>query len=279
MRCTVLMENKSEGTLACEHGLSLWIENRDHKFLLDTGATDAFLQNADALGIDLNEAEAAILSHAHFDHSGGFRGFFQRNSHAEVYLQETAKEACYSIYHDKKRYLGIPEGVLKEYPKRFRYSSGEVHLADGVWLLPHSSQGLWKRGEKAHMFRQTKEGLMVDDFQHEQSLVIRTDRGLTVFNSCSHGGIDVIVEEVRRRFPDEKVYAVAGGFHLMTSKGIHTLAYAPEEVEALGNRLKELGVEQIYTGHCTGEPAFQILKEQWGGRVHYLMAGTVFGWE
>ena len=68
------------------------------------------------------------------------------------------------------------------------------------------------------MYRKQGEGYVVDDFAHEQSIVIESQKGLIVFNSCSHGGIVNIVDEVHHAFPNEQVYAVVGGFHL---KGIH----------------------------------------------------------
>lgn len=279
MRITVLIENTSDGKLACEHGLSLWIRYGSSQILLDAGSTDAFLMNAAAMGIDLKQVDAAVLSHAHYDHSGGFSAFCNYNHHARIYLQKSSKEACYSLYQGKKRYLGIPETVLKECEDRFCYVEGELELCKGVWLLPHTAEGLSERGVKAHMFRKTRHGFTADDFSHEQSLVLETPRGLVLCSSCSHGGIDTIVKEVKKRFSGRKVCTVIGGFHLMTPGGISTLAYTPEEVTALGHTLFQEGVEEIYTGHCTGEPAFTILKEYWPERVHYLRTGSVLEWD
>ena len=114
-----------------------------------------------------------------------------------------------------------------------------------------------------------------DDFHHEQSLVFDTDDGLVILNSCSHGGIDNIVEEVKATFQGKKVLAVIGGFHLMALTRTSSMSIKAEEVEALENRLIDLGVEHIYTCHCTGEPAYKILKKTLGERVEYFSTGTV----
>ncbi|MCD7806939.1 MAG: MBL fold metallo-hydrolase, partial [Lachnospiraceae bacterium] len=73
---TVLIENTATGTLTCEHGLSLLIQYADKRILLDAGSTNAFCQNADAMGVSLTDLDAYVLSHGHYDHSGGFEELF-----------------------------------------------------------------------------------------------------------------------------------------------------------------------------------------------------------
>ena len=106
-----------------------------------------------------------------------------------------------------------------------------------------------------------------DDFSHEQSLVFQTDRGLIIFNSCCHAGADVIVRETQEAFPGQTIRALVGGFHLFETPDA--------DVYALGRRLAESGVEEIVTGHCTGERGFQILKEVLGERAKQLRTGLV----
>ena len=104
-----------------------------------------------------------------------------------------------------------------------------------------------------------------DDFSHEQSLVMETERGLVVFNSCSHAGADVILSEVAEAFPTQRLYAVIGGFHLFEA--------SEEAVRQFAGRLKKTGVEKIITGHCTGEQSFAILKEELGDAIMQLYTG------
>ena len=114
---------------------------------------------------------------------------------------------------------------------------------------------------------------IADDFAHEQSVVFETGKGLVIFNSCSHGGIVNIVREVQMALGGQKVYAVVGGFHMMKLSGMDTLAIPEEEVVETAQELKGLGVEEIYTGHCTGNIAFGILKKELGEMVHALGTG------
>ena len=72
LRLTVLIENSAPEHLIAEHGLSLHLQYEGHAYLLDAGTSGIFVRNADALGIDLGQVEAAALSHGHDDHAGAF---------------------------------------------------------------------------------------------------------------------------------------------------------------------------------------------------------------
>lgn len=275
MKVIALIENKSDSDLISEHGLAVYIEFNGKHYLLDTGASDSFIDNAAKLGVDLSTVDAAILSHSHYDHSGGYNGFFAINKKANVYIREEAKELCYTKIGVIKHYIGIPKGILDKYADRFIYVHNDYKIDEGVWIISHKTDNLELRGKKAHMYRMTENGLKADDFHHEHSLVFETPNGLVILNSCSHGGIDNIVHEVKETFQDQKVLAVIGGFHLMGLTGTSSMSIKAEDVEALGNRLAESHVEHIYTCHCTGDPAYRILKKTLGDKVEYFSTGTM----
>ena len=115
------------------------------------------------------------------------------------------------------------------------------------------------------MYQKTSRGYVFDDFSHEQSLVIDTDKGLVIFNSCSHGGASNIINEVQNTFKDKKVYGLVGGFHLFNK--------TEQEVRDLAHKIKETNIEYICTGHCTKEAAYNILNEELGDKLHQLHVG------
>lgn len=280
MKITALMENRAPEGLLCEHGLCVHISCKGRNYLLDTGSSDAFLNNAAALGIDLSQVDMGFLSHAHYDHSGGYRGFFSLNSHAPVYLQNAARGAFYyKIAGPVKKNIGIPDGILETYADRFCYVDGDQTLAPGVFLLSHHTPDLSVRGKKAHMYKRVGEKLSIDDFSHEQSIVFEAKDGLVVFNSCCHGGIENIIEEIQTAFPKKEILAIIGGFHLMGVTGTESCAFSEHEIRMLGRLLAESGVHKFYTGHCTGHPAFRILKEELPEKLEYFMTGTVLEFE
>ena len=275
MKIAVLLENTAcAGGIGAAHGLSLYLETPGHKLLFDMGPNAAFAENAQAMGVDLGAVDTAVLSHGHYDHAGGFAAFFGRNDHAPLYLRPQAEEPSYQILGEKRAYLGVPEALLAQ-AGRLRAVTGPTQIDPGVWLLPHTTPGLERRGEKVHMYRQTAEGLRPDDFAHEQTLAVELPAGLAVFSSCSHAGADTVVREVLAAFPGKGVRAFFGGFHLMGAGGASTLGVRPERAAALGEALLELGVEEVWTGHCTGLPAFDLLRPVLGERLHYLSTGTV----
>ena len=119
MKVSVIIENTSENEiLAAEHGLSLYIEYEEKKYLLDAGATGVFLQNANHMGIDLSNVDYCILSHGHYDHAGGFGTFFEKYKKC-VYAMSTAVDEYYSGSGGNIHEIGIPKDILKEYGKQF----------------------------------------------------------------------------------------------------------------------------------------------------------------
>lgn len=267
MKATVLVDNIKSGDIKGEWGLSIYIENNGKNILLDVGASPLFLKNAKALGLSVGDVDAAVLSHAHYDHADGMRAFFEENQKAKFYLRESAGENCYFKKFFIKKYIGIPKKILSDYENRFVFLSGDFELFDGVYLIPHKTSGLDSIGKRENMYRKEKDGWKPDDFSHEQSLVIETEKGLVIFNSCSHGGAVNIINEVSRTFPDKTVFALIGGFHLFNKPS--------REVREVGKRIAETGIQYVCTGHCTKEKAFAVLKEELGERLHQLKVGMV----
>lgn len=264
MKITVLVDNIPHGNLEAEWGLAVYIENEGHKLLLDTGASDLFIKNAEKIGIDLRNVEAGFLSHAHYDHSDGMDAFFEYNPSAKFYLREGSKENCYDT-KDELRYVGIKQGIMEKYADRICFVEGDYEVMKDVYLIPHKTPDLKLIGEKMFMSVKENNKFVPDDFSHEQSLVIRTAKGLVIFNSCCHGGASNIINEIQETFPGESVYAILGGFHLYRS--------SDNEVRQLGIRIKDTGIERVYTGHCSLELGYELLKEVLGNQVEQMYCG------
>lgn len=265
MKATVVVDNIRTEELHGEWGLCVYIEFDGKTVLLDAGSSGLFVENAEALGLDLKEVECGVLSHAHYDHGNGMEQFFRANSRAKFYVRSACRENCYSQKTYYRKYIGIPKGILKKYKDRIVYASGDYQLAEGITLVPHKGEGLEAIGRREKMYLKVKGGWKWDNFAHEQSLVFDTPKGLVIFNSCCHGGAANVINEVAATFPDKKVLALIGGFHLYNK--------TESEVRKLAAKIKETGIEYIYTGHCTGEKAFGILKEELGDCVKQLHVG------
>lgn len=267
MKATILTDNIENGSLKGEWGLSVYIEYGDKKILLDTGASELFAENAKKLELPLCGVDYAVLSHAHYDHADGMERFFAENDKASFYLQKSCLENCYFKKWIIRKYIGIKKGMLKNTEPRLIYVSGDMELCPGVSLIAHRTQGLSAVGIRENMYRKTPDGFKPDDFSHEQSLVFDTEKGLVVFSSCSHGGAVNIINEIGEAFPDKKVYALIGGLHVFNKPD--------DEVRALADRIRQTGIEYIFTGHCTGDKQYKILKKELGDCVHQFKAGLV----
>jgi len=262
---TVLTDNTANGDLCGEWGLSIHIEYEGHRYLLDTGETDLFLQNAGKLHIPIEDVEYGILSHAHYDHSNGMEAFFGANRKAQFYVRSEARRKCYDRCAETPKYIGIRDGILEDYPDRIVYLDHDLELNPGVHILGHHTAGLEAQGLRASMFIRDGNGWKPDDFRHEQSLVFETDAGLVLFSSCSHAGADVILREAAALFPGREIRAMIGGLHLF----IRT----PQEVRALAQSMRGTGIRKVITGHCTGDAALAVLREELGDAVETLYCG------
>lgn len=267
MKAIVLVDNIGNDVTKGEWGLSIYIEYNDKKVLLDVGGSNLFLKNAKRMGIAIEQVDFAVLSHAHYDHAGGMKDYFENTIDTKFYVQQTCKENCYFkkwIFH---KYIGIPKGVLEKYSNRIVFAKGDYNISKGVSLIPHKTEGLSAIGKREMMYQREVSGWVQDDFSHEQSLVFKTENGLVIFNSCSHGGADTIINEVQATYPEENILALIGGFHLVKT---------PEKmVRDLAKGIKKTGVKHVYTGHCTGKRAYNILKEELGDIVEQLHVGLV----
>jgi 7,8-dihydropterin-6-yl-methyl-4-(beta-D-ribofuranosyl)aminobenzene 5'-phosphate synthase len=272
-----LIENTADHGLPGEHGMAIWMELGGRAYLLDTGASGVYADNARKLGVDLRKVRGAFLSHGHYDHAGGIARFLEENDTAKVYLRSSACQGHFVRRENGQlEDIGVQPGLLERNPQRFVLVDSDVEVEPGVWLLADQVENTQRRAEETGMLCCQKDGTLVpDSFDHEQSVVLEGGDGLVILNSCCHAGVVEIVKSVQRRFPNRKIQAVVGGFHLMGAGGADTLGTSPEEVVELGQALIDLGVRKLVTGHCTGTPALVLLKENFGDRVIHFTTGTV----
>lgn len=268
MKIINLIEN-APGAHDClfEHGLSFYVETAKHKLLVDTGASASFLTNAQTLGIDLTQVDTVILSHGHYDHAGGILSFAELNPNAKIWIQKSAADAYYHKNEELEKYIGIDPEIQK---------LSQVEWIDGNYQIDNelsvfagvTGRTLWPAGNLELKVKQGNE-FYQDTFQHEQYLVIEETDKRVLISGCAHNGILNILEQYRTLYgsnPD----MVISGFHMQKKSG-YTEADL-EAVQATAQELKQLDT-QFYTGHCTGEVPFQVMKEIMGEQLVYVHSG------
>lgn len=267
LKIVVLSDNTESLDFKGEHGLSLYIETPHIKILLDAGQSPLFMENAKKLDIDLSDVDIAILSHSHYDHADGFETFFETNKKATLLVRKEAGEKFYSEHPEGMKYIGPARGMFSRYSDRIKFiDSDNYRIGDSFpgFLIPHTTAGLDEIGSKSRLFTEEKGSLKPDDFSHEQSLVIKTDKGLVILNSCSHGGVKNIIREVTSAL-GENVYAYIGGFHLSKC--------SEDEIKSYADTLASLSISHIVTGHCTGDLAYEIFHARLGEKVLKMHSG------
>lgn len=260
MKVTILNDNRSSGSrFVCEHGLSVLLQWDGKSLLLDTGQTDKYVKNAEALHIDLSAVDACVLSHGHYDHSGGLAYLDRR---IPIYIGKGATQVRYSLSSVMKKANGMPRPeILREF---------EVHEVEGVLRLDDEVT-LFALPEDApanpHLVVDGEKGGNVPDrFGDEIFTLVRTGGCTLLFGGCTHHGLEQLLAYVREHLGVEKLSAFVGGLHLSGQ---------PAEVIAqqADAALRHLHVERWIVNHCTGAEALMYWRDRFGALDGY--SGTV----
>jgi len=268
---TVLVENTSRraDTLA-EHGFAVYMETERGVILFDTGATaEALAANARALGMDLGRVSAIVLSHGHYDHTGGLASAVARAPEARVYFHWRATAKRWARRFGFRKSIGMPDEGRRTLDRAHRQPvAGPVVLPEGVLVSgpiagpPAASQ----RG-----FLATSDaGPRPDDFADELFLLARTPSGWILVTGCCHRGLANTLAYARRLSGGEPIHTVLGGFHLKRLPHRH--------LDAAISALEDAATREVFAGHCTGEKAIAYLSAHSAARVERLHVGFAQRW-
>lgn len=269
LKITVLVDNVANESLLCEWGLSILIEVDSTKILLDTGASDMFSINAKYLNIDISNIDIGVLSHAHFDHANGLDTFFLLNKKAQFLIRKECEENCFGIENGKLEYCGIRHGILNKYCDRlYRISDSIYEISNSIWLVNHRRLDYSQIALRNELYIKKNGNYILDDFSHEQSLVIDTENGLVVFNSCSHTGVNNTLIDISNTLNRNDIYAYVGGLHLYK--------FNDNELNIICNEIKNNKIKHIITGHCTEKHAYDFLRHELNNRIIQFSSGFTY---
>lgn len=268
VRITTLSENTAgrPGVLA-EWGLSILVEADDLKILMDTGPSISVPYNASVLGIDLSLIDKIVLSHGHYDHTGGLREVLARTGKVEVIAHPDIFAAKYARYGEQARYVGIPfSREALEALAAFTLSREPVWIAEDI--VTTGEIPMVSPYEKIDPPLCVKQGgkLVPDPLWDDRALIIRTDDGLVVITGCAHRGLINTLYHARELTGVDVVHTVVGGTHLILA--------SEERVLLTAAALREFGVQRLGVSHCTGIRAAMMLAREFGDIFFFNNTGT-----
>ncbi|HHX24575.1 MAG: MBL fold metallo-hydrolase [Tepidanaerobacteraceae bacterium] len=270
-RATVLCENYVIGNAGAiaEHGWSIFLETSHGNFLFDTGQGKAIINNARIFKKDLSTINGIMLSHHHFDHTGGLLDVLSVTGTVNVYTHPNLFKESFSIKDEHARYIGIPfsRSVLESSGARFIFSKAWQEIVPGLSLtgeIPRNTD--FEKGDKGLVIKEDtyfEQDPIIDD----QTLVIETQKGLYIILGCAHSGIINILNYVIEKTGQKHICAILGGTHL----GSVSKEQQDKSIEALQN----YNIDRIGVSHCTGLKASMRLAQEFQERFFFCNVGTV----
>lgn len=255
LKITTLIENNpgEHKALTHEHGLSFFIETDDTRILFDTGQSGVFLANADLLNIDPGRLDSVVISHGHYDHSGGFRSLTGITTQFNLFLGQGFFHEKYGVRNNSCEFLGnnFDKAFVSNLGIRCTFVKESIlEIASGIFILSgfdriHEDETINPR------FMILKDSnLCPDPFDDEIALALDSPKGLIVLLGCSHPGMKNILDAAVRLI-GKPVYAVLGGSHLVEA------SKASLEVSLDYLQKETLGI--VGLSHCTGQTAMERL--------------------
>ena len=270
-KLTILAENRVVNPkLIAEQGLSIFVETPNGNVLFDTGQTDAFLYNARQLNIDLSTTDKIVLSHGHYDHSGGLLNFVKNIKPIEVFCHPALMNKKYHVYPAGRLDIGVPweKKEVKSLGAEFIFKTHAFEIIPDVWIsgeIPRHSK--YEQIDETYQQR-VLESYIHDEIHDDMCLIINTTKGLIILLGCGHAGPINSIKHAMRLLDTKDIYAVIGGMHLQ---------HSPEErIEKVVKNLQRVNPEFLIPLHCTGFTAINRMFSLFKNRVQLLNVGDTF---
>lgn len=272
IKATVLCENSvfsKRGAIA-EHGWAVYLETEQGNLLLDTGQGKGIINNAKLLHLDLTLIKGIVLSHHHWDHTGGLLAVLDEiQRKISVYAHPDLFKESYVLRDGQEDKAGIPyeQSLLEEHQAEFVFSKEASEILPGVFLtgeIPRLTP--YETGDK-NLVIKTGDGFVVDSIPDDESLVIKTGKGLFIILGCAHAGIINTIEHAIRITGEKRVHTVIGGTHLGP--------VSKEQQERSLKALHKYDIARLGVSHCTGLPISARLAAEFGERFFFCNVGTI----
>jgi 7,8-dihydropterin-6-yl-methyl-4-(beta-D-ribofuranosyl)aminobenzene 5'-phosphate synthase len=269
LRFITLSENTADsGDLLAEWGLSIFIATGKENILFDTGKTISAAYNIDSLKIDLKRIDKIVLSHAHYDHTGGLRQLLRRmGKEVEIIAHPDIWAAKYRRRKgEKDKYIGIPfqRQELESLGARFTLTTKPLKIADNIMTTGEVPMVTDYETIDSRLFVKSDDGWQPDKLLDDLALIINAEPGLVVVLGCAHRGMVNTLYHARQLTGIKTIHAVLGGSHLIN---------APRErIRRTIADLKELDVQRLGLCHCTSLSAISLMAQEFGDKFFFYIS-------
>ena len=271
MEITILIDNhKNELAYRSEHGLSMLIELGDVKVLFDTGRSDAFIQNAKVLGKDLKLVDFVVLSHAHYDHTGGLEAFLALNKKAKIVIKrEAVEEQKLSKSAGVERDISFPmKEKLQAFEQRVIWANKNFELVPSLHVFANINRPLGQPFTDSFLYTKYDGEFVPDLFKDELFMAVVNGHKLIIFTGCAHNGVENMIQTAIDFTGIKEIEFITGGTHLNRA----TERQVDETIKAL----KLYNIKRAAFNHCSGSNNIKKMNEELKADVEYAYAGCSY---
>lgn len=277
VRITTLVENTAygQGVLA-EHGLAYWIEYGEYRILFDTGQSHILARNARRLGIDLALTDAVVISHGHYDHTGGLLKALGLAKHVDLFLHPAAVEPKFKCRPGTPAtYIGMKPSIIKmieehRHIRKTHWTQNYTNVCNGVAVTGEIVRTSEPESSNSGLFLDM-DGTIPDEMLDDQALILETNMGLVIVVGCAHAGIVNTLDQVASLTGEKQFHAVLGGMHLQEA--------TKEQIESTYKALRRYKVKRIAPAHCTGMEAAVYFCQKYNRGRFMCPVGSRFVFE
>jgi 7,8-dihydropterin-6-yl-methyl-4-(beta-D-ribofuranosyl)aminobenzene 5'-phosphate synthase len=254
--------------LLSEHGLSFLVEHGSGKWLFDTAQTVVAAHNAGRLRKSLSSMSGIVLSHGHYDHTGGLPAVLESAGQVKVYCHPGVLSRRFAVREDGRRHSTAPKWRKKDIEEagaEICFNTAPAEIGDGVWLsgeIPDSRR--YPMPKEGRLFLSRGKRVVRDTSGEEQCMIIDGAKGLIVLLGCSHRGVENMLRHATAITGKKRIYAVIGGMHLVNEDG--------EGIARVVNMISRLDIKKAAPCHCTGPKGISAIRDAYPRR--YIMCST-----